>query len=366
MRIFRSFTGATVLCALDSTAMRTFDMAGLGVLLVGACMRPSPPRGVVEAKPSGDSATAPTPANATEPAPAICPGQGEVVRFEHAFTAIAHDDQSIYLLVYQDHGMAVWRIDSATHERNEIASLGLQVEDRILDVDATSLYFVTYDKTWNGPSGLWRMPKEGGEPIELAHTDVNILGLMVDGGDAFFTTDGVLRSVDVATGEGLAIASDGVTGFEVSPSTVYWARDKELHQTDRASGEQRRVQFPLSGWVGGLHHDRDFVLWWDDNDLLQRASKSGGPQQVVIDDDHDALAFEIIGNDVYWSDCGGELWRKPLGPAPGQRLAVHGNYDNGDYNPLLLVAHGKIYWQAGPDGNRAQDGEPLALYYYCL
>jgi len=121
--------------------------------------------------------------------------------------------------------------------------------------DATDLYVSVQGIL----SGIYRIPKAGGAPVEFVPGARSVAGLRVDDTWLFFTNGAEVRRVRKSDGMSELIASSGNPyALETDASFVYWLANSLLYRAPKASGGAGVVRAPRD--VVG-HRSDGTTLW---------------------------------------------------------------------------------------------------------
>jgi hypothetical protein len=197
--------------------------------------------------------------------------------------------------------------------------------------DATNLYIAVQGIL----SGIYRVPKNGGAPVEFVPGVRNVRALSIDDTWLFFTNDNEVRRVRKSDGtnELIATASGSVCEFEADASSLYWLSSSLLYRAPRAGGVASVVRTPRD--LAALASDGT-TLW-----VFASTLRTGELFSIALDPLGAAVSRAgglpgggcrgvVIDRDAVWVAVGGStsasVMRVPIGAgaattvASGQRV----------------------------------------------
>ncbi len=175
---------------------------------------------------------------------------------------------------------------------------------RDLQTDGTHLYWLNEGRRAEGKSGLFKMPKDGGDVVELA-SGRGIFALAFDADSVYFLVPENLSVHKVPKSGGaattLATEQEGLSAIAVDESHVYWAGAEGVFRVAKSGGRVETVAQNLSV-PNGLFVDGQHAYWYSPMaGKLARVVKKGGKPTPLVSEDVTLHTFFIDDAWLYWS-----------------------------------------------------------------
>jgi hypothetical protein len=153
---------------------------------------------------------------------------------------------------------------------------------------------------------VFKAPRAGGAATELAPTTGISRGLVIDDTDVFWAENGAIYRVPKAGGKPVQVAEAGIPdGLTVDEGWVYWYSTLagEVYRAAKKGGKAAKVHADDKHTLHTFFVDGPdlFVSFGaDDKMVLQRVPKGGGAAVTVIEGQKPGADFAVDGQNVYW------------------------------------------------------------------
>lgn len=219
---------------------------------------------------------------------------------------LALDDANVYFIVPE--ALGVYRVPKAGGETVELAKDqdGLSA----LAVDGTHVY-------WAGVEAIWRVPKAGGKAQTLASNISVPMGFALDGSYAWWysVTAGKIARVSKKGGAATSFGGDDLTfhAFFADDANVYWSvgseKKAQIKKQSKSGGKPMVLATGLD--VPGDFCEQGTDIFWTTGDAIYRVGKGGGAVTKVVDGTDRALSVAADANKIYWTDRMGRIQSVP-------------------------------------------------------
>lgn len=233
---------------------------------------------------------------------------------------------------------------------------------RGLVIAGDSLYWINEGRRAEGDPGLFRMPKEGGEPVMLAKGK-GFQELAVDEENVYWTNAEAEVVLQVSRRGGtprvLAAEQNNPTSLQLDASSVYWLAGDAVWRVDKAGGKAVEL-FSGLGQPAGLAVDDTSVYWYSTfSGKLMRGPKKGRAPRAIAEEETTLHGFFIDERFVYWSFGNqGSAQVRRLAKAGGKPASVV----TGQAVPAALAQDtSSVYWASEDAIFRADKGGGAAI-----
>jgi hypothetical protein len=240
-----------------------------------------------------------------------------------------------------------------------------QIHAWAIAVDATNLYWSTWEMDPASPGAVMKMPLAGGNPVVIASGQLGVGNIAVDATDVYWTTygQGTVMKAPVAGGNPTAIATgqSGPRGIAVDATNVYWAN----------YGSGQVMKMPLTGGTPvalatgqdhpiGITADATNVYWTNEGhlEILHGNANNYGSEvrKVPIRGGSSTLlawnwgitswahGIAVVATTVYWLNFDpplGTLWLSTVPIGGGQQSKHQAAFGEG-YG--IAIDPSGVYW----------------------
>ena len=162
--------------------------------------------------------------------------------------------------------------------------------------DENSIYYITGGTLASlneGTSGVWKMPFDGGQPVQLfkghyldkEHVLLpDFFVLAMDEKYVYWSSGAIWRTPKTG-GESQKITDGSPTEWAIDDAKIYWhnfggenSPPTPIYVADKNGGEAKAFSDPVI--ISGIADDKDFIYWAQSDGIYQQ-SKTGGEKSKV-------------------------------------------------------------------------------------